>query len=225
MASVLLRKARNRPPCGEAAPIRCGGAAQVSPATTTSYWRTGAGRPASRRILKSSVSRSLSAGANDGSRSTRSERSAAGPARPRTAISKKRRNSLSNVVTLASSARSNAISTVSARTTEPRSISVLVAFVVDTPLTVVVSRPNRSADRWVMNGTRVLAVGPTMISGRDGGESIKPSRCAALRCDATPPVTSVAARRRTASFSGAPATRNTPRCNAINRPRRMHPST
>jgi hypothetical protein len=55
----------------------------------------------------------------------------------------------------------------------------------------------------VMKGPRLFPVEVIVSSGRDGPTSTRPSRCAALRCEARPPVTSVAACNWTPSDKGA----------------------
>jgi hypothetical protein len=61
------------------------------------------------------------------------------------------------------------------------------------------------------------AVRPTVISGLAGAVSAMPRRLAALRCEATPPVSRSPAASATSSV-GAPATRYTPGCMPISRP-------
>jgi hypothetical protein len=89
-------------------------------------------------------------------------------------------------------------------------MSVRVAFVVRTPSMRMMSRGNMSLDRCRSGADRMLWLGPTVTSGRDGGRSTRRRRCAALRCDATPPVPRHAAASSMCGPVGAPPTRNTP---------------
>ena len=105
-------------------------------------WRTGAGKPPSRRIFNISVSRSLSAAASAGVALHQQRTHRGDPGSATRGESRRSDGAIGRmVVTLATSARSNAVSSTSARTTDPRSISVRVALVVrDHHSRVVVSR-------------------------------------------------------------------------------------
>ncbi len=104
-------------------------------------------------------------------------------------------------------------------TTAPRSTSVRVAVVQRSPRMRQMSERARSRDRWrIRPGVFWGAVGTTVISGRLGRRSMRPSWCAALRWEAAPPVNKSPAAKSPFAAPTAPATRYTPTCARVSCP-------